>query len=374
MNEIKCLHLEAFQSMQDEWQHLLQKSTANPLFMSWYWHNSWWEIWGNKVSGELRVIAVYQNDKLIAIMPMYRSQARLRLFNIYRLQYVGNHWNQTGTVRSEYLQPIVQKGCEDIATQLLSEYLSDSKDWHELVLCDVRSDDTVTSKLLQKLECNGIVTLRENHEHGYCVDTTKSYEEYLSRLGAKTRLRLHNRRGCIKKNNLDLNYSVCEDEESITYRNNFFSILNQFHSVRWGKPCFDDSSVKFHLLLLSKFSVDPMYAGKMSYLVSGGRPVSILYNIQAGESIYNLQSGFVEEWHKKVALGTIHIGYALESACSNTVNKFDFLVGKGKNSDYKSRLGGDRVDVSTVVLSSNLILQYFYRIYYWLPKKVRKIF
>src|SRR5690606_40849246 len=54
---------------------------------------------------------------------------------------------------------------------------------------------------------------------------------------------------------------------------------------------------------------------------------------------YNLQTGYQENFHKSISLGTLHFGYQIEAAFRDPdVAFYDFMAGKGKNSDYKKSL------------------------------------
>ena len=54
--------------------------------------------------------------------------------------------------------------------------------------------------------------------------------------------------------------------------------------------------------------------------------MSVLYDIQAGGRVYNLQAGYEESFHHKLSLGTLHLGYAIEQAFQvSSISRYDLL-------------------------------------------------
>lgn len=63
----------------------------------------------------------------------------------------------------------------------------------------------------------------------------------------------------------------------------------------------------------------------------GEQLISVLYNVKYQGCVYNLQSGFEESFHPKLAIGTLHLGYAIERAFQEEgTQTFDMLAGSGK--------------------------------------------
>lgn len=363
MYELEYLSQSTFATMCDEWQNLLCRSNVDPLFMSWHWQYSWWEQWGESIEAELRLIAVRLNGHLVALLPLYRCRAKLKPFDIYRLQFIGNNWGQKNTVRSEYLQAIVDSDHVSAVQPLLVSELLSKMDWHDLVLCDYPENEGGAGVFLQQLKIHGVKPVRQYREHGYSIDVNKKYSDYISGLGKNTRLKLHNRRGLIKSITPDFSYAynVKADGESF-FSAKFFEFLNDFHYSRWGKPAFDSEALSFHLSLIQRLDKEQNYSAKLSMLSDQGEVKSVLYNILVNETCYNIQSGYEENWHKKVALGTLHLGYFIESLCSRRVQAFDLLLGRGKSSDYKSLLGGEVIHANTWVFSRRPEVHLIYKL------------
>ncbi|WP_172962324.1 GNAT family N-acetyltransferase [Hydrocarboniclastica marina] len=220
--------------------------------------------------------------------------------------------------------------------------------WTEAVFRDVHAASSETSAIGSWAASNGW-SLREVHrDKAYSVQTSKSFEEYLATLGSGTRLKLFNRRKVLAQLG-----RVALENYWPGQTDRFFELLNGFHEQRWGAPCFNATSLKFHKAFLQAVDEE---GGRpdLSVLTVEGIPTSVVYNVVYQSCSYNLQSGYVENFHKKVALGVLHLGFCLEQAFADeTVERFDLLAGSGKKTDYKKHLATDEEElVSLMVVRS----------------------
>ena len=131
---IEELPIRIFLCRQNEWQQLLHNSDADPFFMSWQWMSLWWTNWGGKASDRLSVVAVYLEDELVGVAPLYVCQASYLKgwIPVKRLQSLGTRFNGIGGTRSEYLGTIVKRGLEDTVNSLILKVIIDWRDWDEL--------------------------------------------------------------------------------------------------------------------------------------------------------------------------------------------------------------------------------------------------
>src|SRR5687768_9369015 len=86
------------------WADLLRQSSADPLFNSWEWLTLWWRSFGRTLAQELCVLGIYKEGVLVALAPLYICAQRRRSISIPRsIQVLGNHWQDSDTLISEYL-------------------------------------------------------------------------------------------------------------------------------------------------------------------------------------------------------------------------------------------------------------------------------
>jgi len=360
MYHVRALTYTDFQSMQSDWQALLKRSDADPLFMSWPWQASWWEVWGSQLGLQLLLLAVYDSkDQLVALAPLYSNSRVTPVgWRINRLHVVGNAWKVGPTVRTEYIGFIADSRHKAGSLEALAGYLSGAV-WDELILADVSRKvmDDLESALDGQLDVSRLV---RSESEGVVIDVTGDYSGWLVELGKSTRLKAYNRRN-VFENALQGEWHSWTDADS------FLERLNEFHQERWGKPCFDSHAVRFHRLLLARLSEGQQ--ARLSVLASEGKVVSVLYDICAGNRMYNLQAGFAEDFHPKLSLGTLHLGYAIEQAFKDpAVVEYDLLAGAGKNTFYKSHFKGSVVRFTTVEYVRSPLLKLAYGARGYLPQ------
>lgn len=110
----------------------------------------------------------------------------------------------------------------------------------------------------------------------------------------------------------------------------------------------------------------------MTELVCDNTVVSVLYDVQSGDRVYNLQAGFNEALHKKLSPGTLHLGYAISEAFEDSgVRYYDLLAGYGKNTFYKAKFRGEEVGFTTLEFVRSPVLKLAYQCQAWLPQRMK---
>jgi len=350
-----------FLSLWENWGELLKHSDADPLFMSWAWQVSWWETWNRELELELLLLGVYdQCNELVGLAPLYLKSVRTPVgWRVRRLHVIGNAWKLGPTVRTEYVGLIVDRRYQQPVMSQLIDYLAGFA-WDEMIVADAspRSMSLLEPALSQRMS---ITRLVRSEAEGVLVPVESGFRWWLERLGKNTRLKAFNRRAVFERE-VAGEYVPWEDPES------FLQHLNQFHCERWGKPCFDRHAVSFHRAFLNRLCSGQI--ARLSALRAKGQIVSVLYDVQAGNRVYNLQAGFMEDFHPKLSLGTLHLGYAIEGAFDDAaVMGYDLLAGSGKNTFYKSRFKGEKVVFTTVEYVRSPVLKLAYGARACLPQQ-----
>lgn len=345
---------QEFYAMEVAWRELMDRADANALFMSWQWMVSWWRQWGSYLKLDLSIFLVFEKDRLIGILPFYKYKRVL----MENYQFIGNAWGIFPTVRSEYISPIFDREKEKKLYKSLQEY--------------ILSRPCNTSYIFSDTPTNQMPVLsywQHRKDFGYRTPVSGDFDHYIASLGRMTRLKAFNRRSYLEEHYANVEFLLIPLEEKKL--DEFFNHLNSFHLLRWGKPCFEQRAVEFHKQLLqSALGVNSL----LSYLVVDGLIVSASYNIQIDDVIYNIQSGYLEDFDKKISLGTLHMGWLLEYAFkSPEVNYFDFLAGFGRAEDYKKHYRGDLTQFYTLQYFSSPVVCAVYCSRLWLKFYTKKI-
>lgn len=351
-----------FSQIRPEWDALLAKSDADPLFMSWAWQISWWDVWEDELGLRLRLLGVYDDGGgLVGLAPLYEHRFRTPVgWEILRLHAIGNAWKLSPTVRTEYVQFIVERENSDAILAAITGYLA-KLEWDELIIPDADESGMARWEQALKPRVDASKVIRSESE-GILINTSGGFSQWLANLGRNTRLKAYNRRDIFER---ELQGRFVSWDSS----GEFLERLNHFHQSRWGKPCFDAFALAFHTKLLARLGNDQ--SARLSVLMAGKDIVSVLYDIQAGSRVYNLQAGFTEKLHGKVSLGTLHLGYAIEQSFrAPDIHGYDLLAGAGKNTFYKRHFKGETVCFTTVEYVRSPLLKAAYGARSWLPSRL----
>ncbi len=367
--QVRELSEAAFQSMAAEWQECLAESDANPLFMSWPWLFSWWEIWSQLLGLELLLIAVFTPDgKLAGIAPFYyRNIIMPAGLYVRRIHFLGNAWRIGPTVRTEYCSFILHREYHEAARQAIMEHLWE-KDWDEVILCDVVEQESCRVAGVFKEYSDSIVRIDRLKDMGVRIDTGGDFSRWLADLGRNTRLKAYNRRAYLEgKGKLYI-----KNTDAAESRDEFFRLLNGFHSKRWHHYAFEEEAMRFHEKLLDRL---PAYGFRsiLSSLWFEDQCISVLYDVASADWRFNLQAGYLEHFDPKVSLGSLHLGFAIEEAFSDSrIRYYDLLAGSGKKSFYKSHYNGTLINFDTVQFVRNDWLVFAYQKQLGLPASWRR--
>ncbi|TDT39483.1 CelD/BcsL family acetyltransferase involved in cellulose biosynthesis [Halospina denitrificans] len=316
----------------------------NSPFSTRAWRENWWKEWGSDIEGQ-RVVGERSCESIF-----YLHRYQWRYLPIKSLQFIGTGDRCLSTPRAEYLALP-----SDANVGLLDSLFE--VEWTEAVFRDLVAGQESYELLLFWARTREMYLRTIHTDSAYQISLKGDFSGYLSRLGPNTRLKLYNRR-----KRLTSMGSVREELWSVAP---FLELLNQFHSKRWGTPCFNSRSLRFQ----RRFLADIVQEGgrpELRVLMVNGEPVSGLYNLVLGGCVYNIQSGFLENYGKDIALGTLHLGYALEDAfaCQGPA-WFDLLAGQGKNTDYKRHLATHETPLVSLMIVRHPFYRFMYRMLDW---------
>lgn len=355
---------ERFMAMQEEWDGLLDDSDADPLFMGWAWQSAWWDTWGRKFNLELFLFEVRRADgTLVALLPLSRRCAGSKSSGMSSIAFIGTIYGAS-TVRTELCDIVVRNEFDRILNHILS--FINSRHWDEWFIRDIKKSHRLHSALEPWRKANGFSWWRVASDPIYSIDLTKGYESYKDKISASTRLKMFNRRNRLNKGGVVTLNRYVEDIGA------FFSSLNQFHEPRWGKACFDQSAMLFHLSFINRL---PPNAFQASELKLSGCVISVLYDVRIGRRIYNIQQGYDQNYSTGLSLGTLHMGYVLELYFSEGLaHSYELLAGNGKKTNYKSSISEETGELYTGTVVRNrahVVSLLIARVVGWIKRKVQ---
>lgn len=348
---------EKFSSCKDEWSALLAVSDANPFFMSWDWMYTWWESFSHP-EYTLMMIAVYSHEnKLLGVAPLYLSPSYLkRIIKIRRLQFVGRCWHGTPNsefaMRTEYLDFIIKRDEHEAVLEAIFSFIDNNLEWDEFTIQELNKKSPSYAFIKkQKYACRWV-----DEYKSYLLPLASNFAQYVAALGKNTRLQVFNRRKLLEKKGEVAIHSYTGEEIDTC-----FSILDDLHVKRWGYPVFTDSRMVFNKKLAACFAK----SGQLHFIVLlvNDVPQSIQYNYCVNGTEYNIQAGFNPDFDKKLRLGYLMFGYAIEHAYHSGMQIYHFLAGAGQNAEYKERLTKQSETMVDVQLVRSNWLKFLYRFY-----------
>jgi CelD/BcsL family acetyltransferase involved in cellulose biosynthesis len=337
------------------WDRLLANSNADALFLSWDWLTLWWHCFAGALSAVPEILAFYRGGDLVGVAPLYRRRVmRGRVLPTTSLQLIGASWRDPGTLISEYLDVIAVAGETDAVRCACAQALQSEHAWSEWVIGFTTAGHQWCEAIAQ-LDGGLPRYVRDlDRMVSYQADLSHGFGDYLRGLGQSTRRSLWNLRRRLAQQGT-VSFELLSSAEIASG----FSDLNRLHQLRWQQPAFAGAGLDFHTRLAARLAGRGELA--LSRLRVGGQVVSVLYDIRKGARQYNISLGFDPSFSRRLSLGLIHLGHAMESAAERAVTTYDFLAGTGKRSEYKSRLSQARRDLSSVQVLRGYLLPPLYR-------------
>lgn len=357
--EVKLWTETEFAAGRQHWTSLLTCSTSDHLFMSWDWFYNWWLIWKPE-GAELSIVTCWDSSKLVGIAPLYvvRDSYFKGFIKFERLQMLGSNFSGRSGIRCEYDSIIIREGYGQEIIDLIINKLKSMRNWSELVTSDYTMENPLNEAFFSSLKKICRYSREDKKGPTFWIDTIGDYKSYIEGLGKNTRLKLYNRRKLLR--------SMGEVRLAPINPGNFqyaIDTMNKWHIARWGNPAFPNTYVQF-LHDLTNAGDGAADLSHSSILMLDDEPLSVMINLTQNHCIYNIQLGFAENFDKRIALGTLHLGFAIEQAFDDpSIRRIDFLEGTGKHSNYKSRIAGEGEMLQSVRWFRSIRLQLLFLFY-----------
>jgi hypothetical protein len=337
------------------WSALLERARADPLFLSWEWLTHWWQCFAGELAAVPEILAFYRGAALVGVAPLYRRRlVRAGMLPASSIQPIGLSWRDPGVVMSEYLDVVAAEADAQAVRTACARALLEEGTWTEWVIGFTASSRHWCEAFARRSPGQRQYVRDLDRSCSYQGDLGGGFAGYLRSLGQSTRRSLWGlRRRLAKQAKVRFETLGPQDIEA------GFADLNRLHELRWKKPAFGGSRLAFHRGLAARLASRGELAA--SRLRVGGEVVSVLYDIRKGACQYNISMGFNPGFSRKVSIGLLHLGYAMEMAAESGVTTYDLLAGRGQRSDYKRHLGQRCRELSCVQVLRGHILPPLYR-------------
>ena len=308
------------------WDALLCRSGADPLFMCWDWQWRWWLHHHVSLGAELCLVGVYAGSELVGLAPFYAHRANVRgLLHPRRLQLLGTAWRDPRPAFSDYLEILVDRRHRVGVLAAIAEWVRTTA-WDELVLCCLRrggaADELARTQLPRMARVREVDPLT-----GWRASLPAQFDEFAQRLTPDVRRRVFNQRR--KLRNARIRFA--NEAEIAAYLEQLWG----YSEDRWGGSGSPEFQNFYRDIAHHAFRQGQL---RLSRLETDHGIISVMFNQFVGNCVYYLQSGFDPAASRGISPGYLHFGYAIEHACAERAQYFDFLGGSGRNRDYKRDL------------------------------------
>jgi len=338
------------------WDRLLQRSDADPLFMSWQWLTHWWRYYGEALDLAPEILSFYRGEDLVGIAPLYRRElTRAGIVRTYSVQAMGVAWRDPYPLISEYQDVIALPEDLHAVREECVRLLLAQPTWTEFVIGCTAASAEWREAFSQRASSDGHYARELDRSMSYQADLAEGFGSYLKVLGQSTRRSLWGLRRRLAQEHGEVRCELLAPEQI----DDGFRDLNRLHQLRWDKPAFGGERLEYH----KRFAAELAARGELAItrLRVAGNVVSVLYDIRKGWRQYNLKLGFDPAFTPRLSLGLIHFGYAMEVAVERGVTLYDFLAGPGQRYDFKRNLGQTQRELSCVQIVRGWWLPPIYR-------------
>ena len=277
------------------------------------------------------------DDRLIAVFPCYRyitatGERSLRLVGCIEV--------------ADYLDLIIEKGCEELALQAFLSALTDGSApaWDSVELCNLPEDSPTLRELPAMARDAGFQSTALEEDVCPIIALPADWETYLLSISKKRR---HEIRRKLRRAEAetDLECYVVEDPHSLQHEMDIFLDLHQ--KSRPDKNDFMGKEMQtfFHAIARAMHAKGHL---QLMQLKMNGRPEASILSFDYDNKIMLYNSGFDPQGLSHLSPGNVLISRSIQHAIELGRSVFDFLQG---DEEYKYRFGAQDTRVYRVLIS-----------------------
>ena len=173
---------KALETLQAEWDELLDASDQCVYFLRANWNKAWWQTLRPAHSQLFIVTCRDESGRLVGLAPFYRRQHTIAgIEHIREILFLGTGvFAQT----SEHLDIIARRGWETRTAEAVASLLRQDKEWDRLCLNEIPASSSLLPHF--KMALGGELQLRAG-QRGHTVSTDRDWESFKATLGRTTR-------------------------------------------------------------------------------------------------------------------------------------------------------------------------------------------
>ncbi|MDP1853770.1 MAG: GNAT family N-acetyltransferase [Candidatus Omnitrophota bacterium] len=340
---IDCL--EKFSHLREEWDNLLDNSSADNIFLTWEWQFNWWKAFSGGKKLHI-ILARNETGELMGIAPLYIARKKIiNLIPYNELKFIGTG-NET---TSEYLDFICYKGNEeDVLIALLKLSSNGLATAHILFLSDMLEDSQSKNHILGYINKNGFSYLIKE-ERPFCptIKPSSNWEAYVQGLPKFMR---RNLRSSVRKLEQSFKVEVAKFDD-IRNANGAFEHFQRLYADRRNQKNEKNKYISESYKNFQENTMKSLSEKKWLYLCFlslNNVMVAAQYCFRYKDKLYFYQNG-ADNNYAKLNVSQNLIGYIVKEAHENGITECDLLRGEEW---YKMRWANGLRKKIRVIISS----------------------
>jgi len=318
--------LDTLEGLRNEWNSLVQRSSANTVFSTWEWQNAWWKTFGD--GAELHLLPVRESGRLIGIVPLVKRDGTLFLTG--------------GLDVSDYLDVIAEQGSEEQVLSAMLDYLQETN-WESLEMHFLRHSSPTLSLLPPMATRMGLLVTKQVDDVCPYSALPGNWEEYVNSLDKKDRHELRRKMRRLSREDSLRWVQVTPGEESDNDVDSFIRLCRL--STREKAYFLDERMEGFFRSAMA--SLRPLDVVRLYFLELHGHRVSATLCFDQGQELWLYNSGY-DPSYSALSVGLLLKAHCMQDAVEQKKTGFDFLRGAER---YKYDLGAKDVPVFRLRIS-----------------------
>ena len=315
---MKVVQLDSFDEIREfgiHWNNLVESSKDNHIFLTLEWLATWWKYY--RAHRELVLLAVKDNDKVLAVAPLMESTYELFGFKLRKIEFIG-------TPASDYHSFILTEKSPSCVRMFLDYINGYSNAWDCMELKEI-PENSETANALRTMPEEPLKLKERVLNICPSVPLSNTFEEYFQKLGKNMRKNLRRWEKRLKKEHkvkFKMYYEIGSVEETM---NTFFEL----HQKRWQSESYSGLFVNqtfrdFHLEAAKRFAEKGWLC--LCFLTVDDEPVSAVYAFEYGQKVGGYLTGFDPEYSKH-RVGHLAFMHLIKNCIKRGLKELDFMRG-----------------------------------------------
>jgi CelD/BcsL family acetyltransferase involved in cellulose biosynthesis len=352
--------LKEFENLRPAWELLHTLSISSAPVLSWKWSYTWWEIFGEHVgaykSDSLRIIAVFDKNTLIGLLPLYLH--RESPFGNFHLSLISTGEPTGESTFPEYTNILCLPGRSRDVLLGVSKILTDKKTllWDVLTL-GLTENGSLLDILSEYITPRSFFIIQRTPFNSWIASLVDGFEAYLSKLGTSRRTCRRILRA-ISSHSISL--SIAKNAEETKEA---LDLLIKFHQIRWKKKgesgSFSTERIqRFHHTVVER-SI-PIKEVVFTTLKERDKPFAVIYGWRNKKKFENYQSGIIDPVQLSFkSPGLLAHLLTIKELADNNTFFYDFLAGDAMHKEMLSHTITKMVSLRFIAISTRTIPDIF---------------